>query len=489
MVTLSKSRRFIVVGTIAVGLAGALIFGSLLSWRRRQAERLAPATYVGQQRCAQCHAEQFKAWRSSHHAQAMQVTDGPTVLGNFNDAQFAAVGVSSQFFKKDGKFFVRTNGPGDTVGDYQLPYTSGIYPLQQYLVSFGQGRLQSFTVAWDTRDHAQGGQRWFDLYPEKSIKPGKALHWTGRDQTWNSMCADCHSTNVRKNYDLASDTYATSWSEMNVSCESCHGPGSKHVVWAESHKGGSQENNDPAGLVVDLKPARGSWSSYERWRLKTLHWEGEPRSQNEINTCAPCHSRRKTISSEYRPGQPLMDAYVPSLLEEGAYYADGQTIEQDYEWGSFVQSTMYKQGVTCSDCHDPHSGKLPNGSLNSLCGKCHPLANFGSQDHHHHKVGSAGTVCVNCHMPAQTSMVVGVSHDHSFRIPRPDFSVTYGTPNACNECHRDKSSGWAADTIARWYGSHRKQESQFVKAINAGRQGLPRAEQALTGVFTDSEMP
>ena len=489
MLTLSMFRKPIALGTIVAGLVGASIFVTLLFWRRQQTRWRTAATYVGQQRCAQCHAEEVKTWRSSHHAQAMQVADGPTVLGNFNDRQFAEVGVLSDFFKKDGKFFVRTDGPGDRVGDYQLSYTSGIYPLQQYLVSFDQGRLQSFTVAWDSRDQAQGGQRWFDLYPEKNIKPGKPLHWTGRDQTWNSMCAGCHSTNVRENYDLASDTYATTWSEMNVSCESCHGPGSKHVAWAESHKGGSQENNGSAGLVVDLKPARGSWSSYEQWRLKTLRWEGEPRSQNEINTCAPCHSRRKAISSEYQPGRPFLDAYVPSLLEEGAYYADGQIIEQDYEWGSFVQSRMYKEGVACSDCHDPHSGKLPNGSLNSLCGKCHPLANFGSEEHHHHKTGSAGALCVNCHMPARTSMVVGVSRDHSFRIPRPDFSVTYGTPNACNECHRDKSSSWAADAIAQLYGSSRRQEPQFVKAIDAGRRGLPHAEQQLTEVITDSQMP
>ena len=488
MLTLSMFRKPIVFGTIAAGLVGASIFVTFLFWRRQQTKWRTAATYVGQQRCAQCHAEQVRTWRSSHHAQAMQVADASTVLGNFNDAQFAVVGVSSHFFKKDGKFFVRTTGPGDSVGDYQLPYTSGIYPLQQYLASFGQGRLQSFTVAWDSRDQAQGGQRWFDLYPEKSMKPGKPLHWTGRDQTWNSMCADCHSTNVRKNYDLASDTYATTWSEMNVSCESCHGPGSKHIAWAESHKR-SQDNNGLVGLVVDLKPARGSWSSFERWRLKTLHWEGEPRSHNEINTCAPCHSRRTAISSEYQPGQPFLDAYVPILLEEGAYYADGQILEQDYEWGSFVQSRMYKEGVACSDCHDPHSGKLPNVSLNSLCGKCHPLANFGSEEHHHHKTGSAGALCVNCHMPARTSMVVGVSRDHSFRVPRADFSVAYGTPNACNECHRDKSSSWAADAIVQWYGPSRRQESQFVKAIDAGRRGLPHAEQQLTGLITDLEMP
>ena len=488
MLAIAKIRKPVPLGAIALGVLVATVLGIVI-WRRQKAKPVPVATYVGEERCSQCHVQEAKAWRSSHHARAMQMANDSDVLGNFSDGRFAKEGITADFFRKDNKFYVRTDDADGALVEYEVPYTFGVYPLQQYLLSLPKGRLQSFTIAWDSRDKAQGGQRWFDLYPEKSTQPAKPLHWTERDQTWNAMCADCHSTNVRKNYDLASDTYATTWSEMNVSCESCHGPGSKHVAWAESHKGGSQENNGPAGLVVDLKPARGSWSSFERWRLKTLHWEGEPRSQNEINTCAPCHSRRKAISSEYQPGQPFLDAYVPSLLEEGTYYADGQILEQDYEWGSFVQSRMYKEGVACSDCHDPHSGELPDGSLNSLCGKCHPLANFGSEEHHHHKTGSAGALCVNCHMPARTSMVVGVSRDHSFRVPRPDFSVTYGTPNACNECHRDKSSSWAADAIVQWYGSSRRQEPQFVKAIDAGRRGLPHAEQQLTELITDLEMP
>jgi tetratricopeptide (TPR) repeat protein len=485
MFILSKSWEKVVVGAIVIGLAAM----SVLFWHQQRTKRPTAATYVGHQRCAGCHAAQFEAWRTSHHAQAMQVADHQTVLGNFNGAHFAKDRMVFDFLRNDGKFYVRMNGPGGEVDDYSLPYTLGVYPLQQYLASFPGGRMQSFTVAWDSRGKEEGGQRWFNLYPDKSIAPTNPLHWTGRDQTWNSRCADCHSTNLRKNYNLANDNYATTWSEIDVSCESCHGPGSNHVAWAESHKKGSHESHGSDGLAVDLKPAQGSWSSFEQWKLKTLHWEGERRSHNEINTCAPCHSRRNAISGEYQPGQPFLDAYVPSLLEESAYYADGQVREEDYEWSSFVQSKMYDEGVTCSDCHDPHSGKLPKGNLNSVCGKCHPLANFGSEQHHHHKAGSAGALCVNCHMPERTYMVVAVNHDHSFRVPRPDFSVAYGTPNACNQCHKDKSSSWAADTIAKWYGSSRRQESQFVKAIDAGRRGLPHAEQELTAVITDPEMP
>jgi len=484
MFIFSKFRRNVVAIAIVMAVAAICILGAVLFWLRQRAKIHSVATYVGQQSCADCHPAQFEAWRASHHAQATQIADHLTVLGNFNGARFAQDRIAFDFLRNDGKFYVRMNGPGGEVDNYNLPYTLGVYPLQQYLASFPGGRMQSLNVAWDSRGEKAGGQHWFDLDPQDS----KTLN-AGRGQTWNSICADCHSTNVRKNYNLAGDAYTTTWSEINVSCEACHGPGSNHIAWAKSHKPGSRDSSGNHGLVVDLRPARGSWSSFEAWKLQTRQWQGDTRSGNEINICAPCHSRRKLISDEPKPGQPFLDAYVPSLLEEGAYYADGQILNADYEWGSFVQSKMYQKGVTCSDCHDPHSGRLPNGSPNALCGKCHPLANFGSEQHHHHKANAAGALCVGCHMPAQPFMIVGVNHDHSFRVPRPDLSVSNGTPNACTQCHRDKSSSWAAETIVKWYGSSRRQESQPVKALDAGRRGLPHAEQLLTAVITDPDMP
>jgi len=220
-----------------------------------------------------------------------------------------------------------------------------------------------------------------------------------------------------------------------------------------------------------------------------MHWKGQARSHDEINTCAPCHSRRHVISSDAQPGQPYLDNYIPSLLEEGVYYADGQILEEDYEWGSFLQSKMYRNGVTCSDCHDPHSAKLPAVSLNSVCGKCHSLTKFGAEQHHHHKADSTGALCVNCHMPTHTYMVVDVRRDHSFRVPRPDFSVAYGTPNPCNQCHKDKSNAWTAEAVVKWYGPNRRQEAHFVEALDAGRRGLPSAEKSLTALIGDASQP
>src|SRR5271166_2078592 len=481
--------RIVVAALVVASIVGVLLWRLSARTAAGPAVPAQTATYVGAERCASCHEEETKLWRTSHHAQAMQIASDFTVLGNFNDAHFTKDGVTSSFFKKDAKFHVITEGPDGKPQDFDLPYTFGVAPLQQDLVPFPNGRLQAFVVAWDSRQKEQGGQRWFDLYPDQKLRPSDPLHWTGRNQTWNYMCADCHSTNLRKNYDLAKDSYATTWSEIDVSCESCHGPGSNHVTWAQTHKKGSYKSSDgPNGLTVDLKPASGAWSVSDP-DTGTMHWKGQTRSHNEVNTCAPCHSRRHPITSDDQPGQPFLDAYVPSLLEEGVYYADGQILEEDYEWGSFLQSKMYHEDVTCSDCHDPHSGKLAQVSMNAVCGKCHSLTKFGSEQHHHHKAESAGALCVNCHMPTKTYMVIDVRRDHSFRVPRPDFSVAYGTPNACNQCNKDKSNVWAAETVAKWYGPNRRQEPHFVEAIDAGRRGLPNAEKALTTLVSDSAKP
>ena len=481
--------RIVVAALVVASIVGVLLWRLSARTAAGPAVPAQTATYVGAERCASCHEEETKLWRTSHHAQAMQIASDSTVLGNFNDAHFTKDGVTSSFFKKDAKFHVNTEGPDGKPQDFDLPYTFGVAPLQQDLVPFPNGRLQAFVVAWDSRQKEQGGQRWFDLYPDQKLRPSDPLHWTGRNQTWNYMCADCHSTNLRKNYDLAKDSYATTWSEIDVSCESCHGPGSNHVTWAQTHKKGSYNARTAAmGLTVDLKPAQGLWSLSEP-DTGTMHWKGQARSHDEINTCAPCHSRRHVISSDAQPGQPYLDNYIPSLLEEGVYYADGQILEEDYEWGSFLQSKMYRNGVTCSDCHDPHSAKLPAVSLNSVCGKCHSLTKFGAEQHHHHKADSTGALCVNCHMPTHTYMVVDVRRDHSFRVPRPDFSVAYGTPNPCNQCHKDKSNAWTAEAVVKWYGPNRRQEAHFVEALDAGRRGLPSAEKSLTALIGDASQP
>ncbi len=445
------------------------------------------ATFVGREKCAPCHAEEERRWKGSHHDLAMQEATVETVLGDFDNATFTHYKVTSTFFKRDGKFFVRTDGPDGKLHEYEIAYTFGVYPLQQYLIAFPGGRYQALNVVWDSRPAKEGGQRWIHLYPKEEVAHDDPLHWTGAYQNWNYMCADCHSTNVKKGYAAASNGYATTWSELDVSCEACHGPGSAHVSWAEAVKAGKAKKDDAdKGMAVTLKNDKASWDI----DMKTgLAKRSIPlASHAEIETCARCHVRRSVVAADYEYGQPLMQTYRPALLAEGLYYPDGQIQDEVYEYGSFRQSKMYAAGVTCSNCHDPHDLKV-KGSADRVCAGCHLPEKFDTPKHHFHKAGSKGAQCVACHMPTRDYMVVHARHDHSMRIPRPDLSLTLGTPNACVQCHKDKSNRWAADAALKWWGDRVRQEPHDGQTIQAGREELAGAEASLARLVEDSSRP
>ncbi len=408
------------------------------------------------------------------------------MLGDFNHAKFDNNGVASSFFRNGSKFMARTDGPDGALHDYEIAYTFGVYPLQQYLIAMSGGRLQALGIAWDTRQRESGGQRWFFLYPGQKIAPQDSRHWTGIDQNWNYMCADCHSTNLRKNYDARTRTFATSYAEIDVSCEACHGPGSNHMSWAKK-QGYWQKFDATEGLTIALDERKGV-----AWPIDPATGNARrssPRqSEREIETCARCHARRGEIHEDNVHGQPVGDDYRVALLDEDHYFPDGQIKEEDYEYGSFVQSRMFHAGVTCSDCHEPHSAKL-RAEGNALCAQCHSARKYDSPAHHFHKVGSAGARCVECHMPTRTYMVVDARRDHSIRIPRPDLSVKLGVPNACTGCHSDKSAQWAADSVTKWYGHARVGFQQFAETLNAGSAGAPGARQSLERLVGDAEQP
>jgi Flp pilus assembly protein TadD len=494
MIAAVRTKRVVLVGLVA-----ALAGGSFACRGRTgapaasvtpgaSAPRAAGATFVGREACARCHAEEDRRWRGSHHDLAMQEATEKTVLGNFDNASFTHYGVTSTFFKRDGKFFVRTDGPDGKLHEYPIAYTFGIYPLQQYLIPFPGGRYQALNVCWDTRPAKEGGQRWFHLYPKEEVPHEDPLHWTGPYQNWNFMCAECHSTNVKKGYDDAGNRYETTWSELDVSCEACHGAGSAHVAWAEAVRAGKAKKEDAVkGLAVVLKdPARAVWE----FDMKTgVAKRSAPRtSHTEIETCGRCHSRRSVVAAEYVYGQPLMQTHRPALLQEGLYFADGQIEDEVYEYGSFLQSKMHTAGVTCSDCHNPHDLKVPV-SADRVCSRCHLPEKFDTPAHHFHKASSTGASCVACHMPTRNYMVVHARHDHSFRVPRPDLSVSIGTPNACTQCHRGKSSQWAAEAALRWWGDKARGERHYGETINAGREDLAGAGVALARLVEDREKP
>ena len=377
--------------------------------------------YIGNESCTSCHKEAAETWEGSHHDKAMQSVTEESVLGDFNNSEISIDGVSYVFFKKEADFYVRTKELDGSENEFKVAYVFGLTPLQQYIVDFPNGRKQVLRVTWDTID-----QKWFHQYAGDEIAITDWLHWSRGAQNWNTMCAECHSTNLKKNYFVEKDSFHTTYSSINVSCESCHGPGKKHLDWANT---GQTTGNMHMVLGADQKA--------------------------QMNMCAPCHARRVKLTKDLIPGLNFEDQYLIQNISSEYYHEDGQILEEDYVYGSFLQSKMHAQGIKCSDCHNVHSNKLKMTG-NKLCLQCHVPDTYDSPKHHFHQANTEASQCINCHMTGRYYMGNDFRRDHSFRIPRPDQSMAYGTPNACNECHNDKSEEWAAESVVKWYGKERK---------------------------------
>jgi predicted CXXCH cytochrome family protein len=497
-----------VVGSLLIVVLGAgLVFADWWTCLPDNAQ----ATYVGRQQCITCHQDQNRLWEGSHHDLAMDRATESSVLGDFADAALEHQGVTSKMFKKAGKYFINTEGPDGENADFEIKYVFGVEPLQQYMVEFDRtpehaedeiARLQVLRVCWNTLEN-----KWFHLPPpdvKERLAPSDDLHWTGVAQRWNNMCGDCHTTNYQKDYRPETKSYHTKFSEMDVSCEACHGPGSLHVQLAKA-----------PSLFWDRK------QGYALARLK------DKDTNVEIETCAACHSRRRTVQPGMPGGAHYHDYFAASLITSPVYHADGQqTREEAYEYGSFLQSKMYHKGIRCTDCHNPHTAKVKYEG-NQLCTSCHahPASKYDTFNHHRHKEGSAGAKCVECHMPSTTYMECDARRDHSLRIPRPDLSVKLGMPNACTGCHiRDakfadadkrealqkqeyalwleaakgdqevagelkRLDAWCDRQITSWLGEQRKRPPHFVEQLSSLSRNETDAPASLAQLLKNRQMP
>lgn len=384
------------------------------------------ASFVGADSCTKCHQKEHEEWKNSHHDMAMKLADSTTILADFDNTSFVHNGVKSSFFRKGQDFFVNTEGEDGTYQDFKIVYTYGVSPLQQYIVAFPNGEFNCLLTAWDTKE-----EKWFHLQPDLEIKHDEWINWSGGSQRWNTMCADCHSTDLKKNYDLSSGVYNTTFSEINVACEACHGPASEHVSYYENTMDAAEKSKAPPQLYMD----------------------SEMSSLDVVDKCARCHARRTNLTTYFDYKGAFMDHYYPRMLEEPLYELDGQIKDEVYVYSSFIQSKMYQEGVSCNDCHNAHSLQLKREG-NDLCLSCH-TPNYNTTAHHFHPMNTEAALCINCHMDGKLYMVNDYRRDHSFRIPRPDQSVDYNTPNACNKCHTEESAEWAASFIQENYGPER----------------------------------
>ncbi|XUM51962.1 tetratricopeptide repeat protein (plasmid) [Rhizobium sp. YTUHZ045] len=419
--------------------------------------------FADEAECATCHQSEVDALSTSHHAKAMAVANDRTVRGDFDDVTFEHDGIMTTFFRRDGDYFVRTQGPDGKQGEFAIKYTFAYEPLQQYLIDLGGGKLQAFDIAWDTE-----ARRWFWLGNGDPANPGSTYHWTGPFYRWNRTCIDCHSTDPVSNFAPTTGSYASSYVATSIGCQSCHGPGAAHIAWARA---GSMSGDK--GLP-EVGP----------------------------DACFGCHARRVRLVEMSRPDRAFLDQYAPDLMRSELYFPDGQILDEVFEYGSFQRSKMARAGVTCLDCHRPHEGRV-KAEGNALCTQCHaetapdrfadtsfdPSGEFDTPAHTHHTKGSPGAECANCHMPKRTYMKVDPRRDHSFVIPRPDLSETIGTPNACTTCHQDKTNIWAAERLDDWYGSDWRKRPSIAHAFAAAGHNDISAVDALRRFLADRGQP
>lgn len=463
-------------------IAAVLLFVTVFYQCMYKKVPVSAASYTGTDKCQACHKKEFDLFKTSDHFHAMDTVSPATVKADFNNSSFIYSGDTAFFYTKNNQYFVKTTDSTGVKKEFAISYTFGWQPLQQYLVKFNDGRLQVLPFCWDTREKEKGGQRWFHLYNKETISHTDELFWMGINQNWNYMCADCHTTDFQKNFQLSENSFHSTWKESRVSCESCHGPASNHLQWTET-----KDKSVPLkGFTISLA------SKQQNWKMdpakQTMLPETITGNDTLIATCARCHARAARFTDEYVHGQSFLQSHIPATANAVNYYIDGQIKDEDYEYASFLQSKMYAKGVTCINCHDPHSMKI-KASGNNLCSSCHSPAKYDGPQHSYHKATGTGNKCVSCHMPTTNYMVVDARLDHSIRIPRPDHSLTMGTPNACNKCHTDKTVKWAADNFTKWFGAKLPAEKDYAELMQNISRYMQESEPSLYTLLSRTQYP
>jgi tetratricopeptide (TPR) repeat protein len=434
------------------------------------------AQYAGSASCKECHETAYQGWKDSNHGLAereLRMDMDEKVFSPRRTLGHAGI-VSETFLDADGVAKVITRGFKGERKAYRVERVIGHDPLRQFLIPAPGGRLQTCDVSYDPNK-----DELFDVFGSDTRQPGDWGHWTGQGMNWNAMCAACHNTRLRKNYEPQTNSYHTTMAEMTVGCEACHGPMKDHVEW--------QDNPPPGYSKDDLENNKKLGLSDPTARRFT--------KPQMMETCAQCHSRRTEITGDMVPGEPYFDHFALSLTDgTDLWYPDGQVRDENYVYSSFLSSRMHHKGVTCGDCHEPHSNKrlIPG---NMLCMRCHmggtdpPAPVIVPETHSPCTPGTPGHDCTSCHMPQTTYMQRHPRRDHGFTIPDPLLTREYGIPNACNRCHTDKSTDWAVEQADKFYGEKLDRPTRHRAILIArARRGEPEARDGLLRMLASEEI-
>ncbi len=429
--------RLLNIGVMAGGAAAAMLF-CLITVAAAQVKpgdqdlQRELSLYAGSKSCVECHGKFYQLWSTSRHGLAMQPYT-PELARTGLTPQSQALRIGKYRYRAEigpQAGWVLETDPKGQKQKYRMLYALGGKNVYYFLTPLARGRLQTLPVAYDVRtrkwfDAAASGARHFGGNP-----PEEPIHWKEWPYTFNTACFNCHVSQLSSNYDLATDTYRTTWAEPGINCETCHGPSKEHnAVMQAAPKGQS-----PADLkIISVKKFS---------------------SEQHNAACGSCHAKASPLTTVFPPGERFFDHFDLVTLENPDYYADGRDLGENYTYTSWLMSPCVKSGkLDCIKCHTS-SGRYrfkDEAKANEACLPCHAARVKNAAEHMHHPADKPGvpTRCVSCHMP-MTAFARMNRSDHSMLPPSPAATIAFGSPNACNLCHKDKDAAWADRNVRQW---------------------------------------
>jgi Flp pilus assembly protein TadD len=403
--------------------------------------------YVGSASCMECHEEFYQLWEPSHHGKALQPWSAELA---------AALPPQEEPIEAEGRFYVAEITPqcgrirDDQGTAYDIAYAIGGKNYYNFLALMADGRLQVLPIFYDVQHAAWRNTTQSMLRHFAGAQQDTPISWRDPMLTFNAACFSCHVSQIESNYDPQTDTYATTWNEPGISCESCHGPASEHIrVCREA---------SPGNLPDDLKLIG--------WKELTV--------EQQNDACAVCHTKGAPITERFETGDRYWDHYDLTTFEHQDYYANGRDLGENYTLGSWLLSPCVRDGnLSCTHCHTS-SGRyrFQGEQANHACLPCHEQRVENAAEHMHHPNGGA-TKCVDCHMAMHSFGGMNQS-DHSMRPPLPNLSIAVGSRNACTICHTDQTDEWALEQVRSWhpdFDEHTEPEMRRALLIKSLRDG------------------
>jgi predicted CXXCH cytochrome family protein len=413
------------------------------------------ATLVGATACQSCHRQAHETWKSGRHSKMIQPATPASVKADFSTDSVTLKGRRYRLRAANGEFFITESFLSGRPREHKIEYTLGSRRIQHFLTTIDNGWMVILPPSWDV-----ARQQWFDNM--EIVRPDE--HDGTLVQLWNKNCVGCHVSQQENNYQPATRRYATTWTDFGTSCERCHGPGSAHV---RAHTG-VQAGSTISGQAI-VRPTRLD-------------------AKTSSMICAQCHSLRDVIAPGYVAGADYFDHFQPLLehrpqkADDPAYWADGRPRRFSNDAIGLWQSQCFLQGgATCTSCHRAHLPDVDRNaqlapSNNALCTQCHQAIGAEVTAHTRHAAGSAGSACVECHMPKTVMSIKATMRDHTIGLPAPENTVAFNIPNACTGCHTDRKAAWAVEALDQWWPAGRRakfvERAQVFTAARAQRTNV-----------------